>query len=350
MLALLLLSMVGIAGIAAMGFLDDSDATPEDDVDDADLGAKAALLDDSEMRNLDDKLAEDPLLAQGEIGSEDAVLVPYEGEEGVDAGTDGPDLIELDEKLGSDGDPPFAGAGDDVVLGNSGDNVAFGEDGDDILFGRGGFDQLFGGTGDDTIAGADGADLIVGERGSDVIYGGAGDDNIFDKTNGGPLDGPDRVDVISGGAGDDGVVVQDGINLVSLGAGSDHVTVYGEAGGNPAAIITDFDPQQDSLLLGIHAPDYDLPNGVNGIALPYTLREIDTDLGRATLVQPAGTDSIGADDLGDGASVGYAVLVGIRPDQLAGADIRVVLNTPETNVFAAGSVEAVAKEMGATRI
>lgn len=74
------------------------------------------------------------------------------------------------------------------------------------------------------------------------------------------------------------------------------------------------------------------------------------DLGPGTLVQPAGTDDLTADDLGDGASVGYAVLLGLRPEDLAGADIRVVLQTPDTHPFAAGSIEAVAAEMGATRL
>lgn len=348
----LLFLLVGVAGVAAFGLLDDSDASPEKEVDGADLDAKAPLLDEGEMARLDAKLAEDPLLENGAVGPEGDVLLPYKDENGFAyvEGTDGADLISLPEEIGSNHDPIFAGGGKDVGLGNSDDNVAFGRAGNDILFGRGGNDQLFGDDGNDTMSGGGGADLIVGGLGSDVIYGGAGNDAIHDNYHGAPPDSRSHVDIIAAGDGDDGVIVQDGINLVSLGAGRDHVTVYGETDENPAAVITDFDPGSDALLLGVYAPGIALPAGKNGIELPYTLREIETDLGPATLVQPAGTDDIAPGDLGNGASVGYAVLVGVRPDELDGADIRVVLNTPDTDPFAPGSVEAVAKGMGATRL
>lgn len=344
MLGLLLLSMIGIAGAAAaFGLMDDSEPSPEDDVDNADLDQDLALLDEAEVQRMEDAFANDPLLAQGEVESEDAALQPYMDANGFAniEGTEGNDLIALPEEVGSDHDLVRGIGGDDVVLGNEAGNPATGGAGDDRLFGRGGDDQLFGDEGDDTLSGGAGADLVVGGLGSDVVYGGAGNDALIDTTADPAEADSNRADVIVAGAGDDGVILREGVNLVSLGAGADHVTAYGTSDDNPGAVITDFDPQQDALLLGIYAPDVTLPQGVNGIELGFTLREIDTDLGRATLVQPEGTADLTDEDLGDAASVGYAVLLGVRPVDLAGANIRVVLQTPETDSLAAGSIEAV---------
>lgn len=352
MLGLVLLSMVGMAGMAAaFGLFDSSsDETPEEAVDDADLQDELALLDGSEIDELEAALTEDPLLAQGEVETEADLLVPYEDLNGFAdiGGTEGRDLILIPEEVGSDHDLIRGEGGNDVVMGNSGDNPATGGAGDDLIFGRDGFDQLFGDDGDDTLAAGGGDDLLFGAFGSDVMYGGAGNDAIYD----GALDGgeAESTDVIVAGEGNDGIVVQDGVNLVALGSGQDHVTVFGREGDHPAAVISDFDAAQDALLLGVYAPGVALPPGANGIELGYTLREIETELGRGTLVQPAGTEEIDAEALGEGASVGYAVLLGVRPQDLAGAEIRVVLETPETVRFAAGSVEGVAQLMGATRI
>lgn len=353
MLGLLLLSMIGIAGAAAVfGLMDESEPSPEEDVDDADLERDLELLDEAEVQRMEDAFANDPLLAQGEVESEAAALQPYEDANGFAniEGTEGDDLIALPEDVGADHDLVRGIGGDDVVLGNEAGNPATGGAGDDRLFGRGGDDQLFGDAGDDTLSGGVGDDLMVGGLGSDVVYGGAGNDAIYDNTPDLAELDSNRADVIVAGAGDDGVILREGVNLVSLGAGADHVTVYGEGDDNPGAVITDFDPRQDALLLGIYAPGVTLPPGVNGIELGYSLREIDTDLGRATLVQPEGTADLTAEDLGDAASVGYAVLVGVRPADLAGAEIRVVLQTPATNSLATGSIEAVAAQMGATRL
>lgn len=354
MLSFILLAMIGAAGAAAVfGLLDSgSDTSPEEEVDEAELEQDLPLLDQAETDRLEAAFAEDPVLAQGEVESEDDLLAPYEDENGfadID-GTEDDDLIAIPEEVGADHDLIRAAGGADVVLGNAAGNAGTGGAGDDLLFGRGGEDQLFGDAGDDTLSGGEGADLLVGGAGADAVYGGAGNDALYDGTADPAEPDDNRADVLVAGDGDDGLVLREGINLVSLGAGADHVTVHGESGDNPAAVITDFDPQQDALLLGVHAPGFALPSGANGIELGYTLREIDTDLGRATLVQPAGTDGLTADDLGDGASIGYAVLVGVRPADLAGADIRVVLETPATNPFAVGSVEWMAEQMGATRL
>jgi hypothetical protein len=350
MLGFVLLSMVGVAGVAAAFGLFGSEDDAAERVDDADLEDELALLDGVEIDAMEQALAEDPLLAQGEVSSEADLLVPYEDLNGFAniEGTEGRDLILIPEEVGSDHDLIRGVGGDDVVMGNSGDNPATGGEGDDLIFGRDGFDQLFGDEGNDTLSGGGGADLLYGDAGSDVVYGGAGNDAIYDGTAAGT--DVDSTDVIVAGDGDDGVVIEDGVNLVSLGAGADHVTVFAESGDDPVAVITDFDPAQDALLLGVYAPDVELPEGANGIELGYTLREIETELGTGTLVQPVGTEEITPEALGDGASVGYALLLGLRPEDLAGVEIRVVLETPLTNSVAPGSVGAVAALMGATRL
>jgi len=227
--------------------------------------------------------------------------------------------------------------------------VIVGQDGSDILFGNGNFDQIFGGNGDDTISGGDGNDLLVGGLGGDVIYGGAGDDNIYDATGQVEIEDVNRVDVIHAGDGDDGIVLQDGINLLSLGAGADHVTIYTQTEDNPGAVITDFDPAEDALLIGVHAPDYDMPAGQNTEQLGYRLTEIMTDLGPATLVEPLVADAATAAAM-NATSVGFAVLIGLTPTQLAGAQIQVVVTNADHESFAPDSIEGIASQMGATRI
>jgi hypothetical protein len=352
MLGLVLLSMVGVAGVAAAFGLFGSEDDAAERVDDADLEQDLPLLDETSIEEMEQALVDDPLLAAEDILPEGDLLTPYQDENGFAhvQGTAEGDLIAIPEELGSDHDAIFGNAGNDVVLGNSAYNPIFGGQGDDRLFGRGGDDYLFGDEGEDTVAGGAGNDLVVGGIGADVLYGGAGDDNLYDARNDLRNADRNRADVIVAGDGDDGVVIEDGVNLVSLGEGADHVTVFAESGDDPVAVITDFDPAQDALLLGVYAPDVDLPQGENGIELGYTLREIETELGRGTLVQPAGTEEITAEALGDGASVGYALLLGLRPEDLAGVDIRVVLETPLTNSVAPGSVESVAALMGATRL
>ncbi|MCZ8334469.1 MAG: hypothetical protein O9328_09425 [Rhodobacteraceae bacterium] len=351
MLGIILFSMVGVAGVAmAMGLMDDDSEAAVRAVDEADLHDDLPLLDESEIERMEQALAEDPLLAQDAVGPEEEALEPYEDLNGF-ADIDGSaarDLIAIPEDVGSDHDLIRAAGGEDVVIGNAGDNPMAGGEGDDLLFGLGAFDQIFGDEGNDTLAGGAGGDLLYGDVGSDVIYGGAGNDALYDGTADGT--DTDSTDVIVAGDGDDGVIVQDGVNLVSLGEGEDHVTVFTREADNPGAVISDFDPEQDALLLDVFAPDVALPVGANGIELGYTLREVETELGRGTLVQPTGTEEIDAAALGDGASVGYALLLGLRPQDLVGTDIRVVLETPETDRFAAGSVEAVAQVMGATRL
>ncbi|MDV7270469.1 hypothetical protein RYZ20_06110 [Thioclava sp. A2] len=284
---------------------DSGDPTPEQEVDNADLTRNLALLDETQISEMEAALGQDPLLAQGEVETEDDLLLPYVDENGFAdiEGGEGRDLIVIPEEVGEE---------HDAVFGN-------------------------GGGGDD---------LILGGSGSDVLYGGAGNDNIIDNADG----DENNTDVIVAGEGDDGLIIEDGINLVSLGAGHDHLMIYSESGDNPGAVVTDFNPEEDALLLGVYAPGIDLPEGTNSLELGYTLSEIQTDPGAATLVTPASSDAVTAETLGEGASVGYAVLLGVSPADLASVEIRVVLQNDQTVWAADDSIEKIAQDMGATRL
>ncbi len=353
MLELFLLSALGTVALASMtGLIDWFDSSPSEDIEEADLDQDLALLDESAINDLETAFLEDPILAQGEVENEDDLLQIYTDTDwSNNQGTPENDFIAIPDDITGGSDPIFAGAGDDVLLGSDGDNwdVFFGDEGDDTIFGRGGYDQIFGEEGNDILSGGDGDDLIVGGDGSDVIYGGAGNDNIYDSRYDRSYADDNRADVIVAGDGDDGIVIEDGVNLISLGEGADHVMVYTESGDNPNAVITDFDPAEDMLLLGVYDADAVLPDGASSVDMAYTLTEIDTELGPGTLVQPAALSEEEAASL-EGASVGHAVLLGVTPDQLSDANIHVVLQNAESNSFADDSIYKIAEAEGATRL
>jgi len=195
------------------------------------------------------------------------------------------------------------------------------EAGDDELFGGGGNDQLFGGAGNDLLSGGPGNDLLTTETadGSDTLYGGAGDDEIaaFGEI------GTDAIHHISGGAGDDNITLQGGAYLVSLGSGADMVTLQpedGESGVSSAALISDFDVTEDTLMIMVEGP-----SSSAATALTYTLSQVETDLGLATLVEPAVSSEAVATALAGSVNGGVALLLGVTPDQLTAANIQVVL-------------------------
>lgn len=345
MLEIILLSAFAAFALGGLFGLFDSDAS--DRIDEADLDEDLPLLEGSATDLLEAAFAADPVLASEQMSDDDLLNIVDIADLADIQGTDDADFIGIPEDATST-DAVFAGAGNDVVLGAGLDDVLFGEADADLLFGRDGGDQIFGGEGDDTLSGGDGNDLLVGGDGGDVIYGGAGDDNIFDSRYDNSFADENRADVIVAGDGDDGIVIEDGINLVSLGAGADHVMVYTESGDDPGAVITDFDPAEDGLLIGVHAPAHSLPAGQNSADLPFRLTEIETDLGPGTLVEPAVASAEDAAALG-ATSVGWAVLLGVTPDQLEGAAIRVVVTTAESDPVAADSIQNIATEMGATR-
>lgn len=353
MLPLIFMGFAGAAGLYLVadmfGIFSDVGSTANADIEDSDLEEKLPLLDEEALVSLEQTLRSDPLLS-GDVPTESSfTLAEYDIENGTANATELNDLIVIPEEFDGMQDMIDALEGDDVVLGNSGETPIFGGEGNDTILAGDGFDQIFGDAGDDVLAGQGGADLIVGGSGGDLIYGGDGDDNIYDNEGTATLEGESDTDVMIGGAGDDGIVIEDGINLVSLGEGNDHVTIYSQSGQSAAAVITDFDPAEDALLIGIYAPNTPLPDGATTLPLSIRLSEIETPLGMATLVEPAVESQDLANQL-EGANVSYAVLLGITPADLEGADIRLYATGQSNDILAMDSINNIAKSMGATRI
>ncbi|TDK49800.1 calcium-binding protein [Antarcticimicrobium luteum] len=154
-----------------------------------------------------------------------AVKVTREG--GLELFTyDGDDRIDLSAAGVNGGSYIGAGPGDDIVIGGPRVDFISGEDGDDILRGGGGNDSLSGGgnsskghDGNDTLFGQDGNDRLDGGTGDDRLFGGKGNDRINDVLG---------ENVLSGGAGNDHM---DGIGILSGGAGNDYIEGIGTLSG-----------------------------------------------------------------------------------------------------------------------
>jgi len=114
-------------------------------------------------------------------------------------GTDGDDMIDA-----GNGDDLLSGlAGDDILIGGSGDDGLSGGDGDDILLGQQDEDVLRGDAGDDYLQGGVGQDILNGGTGSDWLQGLDGDDEILGMAGNDILIGGNQSDTLEGGAGDD---------------------------------------------------------------------------------------------------------------------------------------------------
>jgi Ca2+-binding RTX toxin-like protein len=193
------------------------------------------------------------------------VIYGSEGEDNL-SGSAGNDQVfggnDRDSLTGSDGDDILDGENDwDTLQGGVGADSLYGGNSDDVVFGGADQDYLNGGNDNDILDGEDGFDLILGEQGADSLYGANGDDTIFggmdnDYLNGGngddKLDGGDDNDYLIGGGGFDTLtggrgfdtLVSDGNSILTGGEDRDLFALSGLA-----AVITDFDVQQDQLNL-----------------------------------------------------------------------------------------------------
>ncbi|MDY6805249.1 MAG: calcium-binding protein [Cyanobacteriota bacterium] len=136
---------------------------------------------------------------------------------------------------------------------------------------------VFGLNGDDTIRGSAAADLIRGGKGNEDILGEGGDDNLFGDKNRDYLDGGfgndnlrggKGVDLLFGGEGADTLIGEVDVDIYKGGGGSDTFVLRRDQAGLvqdlgiitvipglpddiqlPDAIVTDFNPGEDSLLL-----------------------------------------------------------------------------------------------------
>lgn len=190
-------------------------------------------------------------------GGDDA-LTGYAGNDSLN-GDDGDDAISGgagDDSLtgGAGADLLHADAGNDLLDGGAdadtlqgceGDDTLSGGDAADSLIGGEGEDSLQGDAGDDALDGGFGNDLLTGGAGSDTLDGGAGDDSIWGQTE----DDPDTsLDFLNGGAGDDTLMLGAG-DYGNGGSGADTFHLLDIGANDPPMQITDFNPQEDALVV-----------------------------------------------------------------------------------------------------
>lgn len=145
-----------------------------------------------------------PVIGIAAPSSAGADAVTCFGEAANVIGTDGPDIIDLND--GTHGPGPFVVAtfgGDDVVIGTEAADVACLGPGNDRFEGNGGPDHASGGRGDDVLIGDAGDDRLHGRSGNDRIIGGSGDDDLRGGGGNDHIDGGPGDDLIRGGRGDD---------------------------------------------------------------------------------------------------------------------------------------------------
>jgi hypothetical protein len=211
------------------------------DMDWADLtdGSETVLMPDLPDADLPPAPAPEPP-GDGEPLSDaalrDLILALGEEDTGLPDGGPGDDSV-----TGGTGDDDIAGgAGHDTLAGGPGHDRLVGGAGDDSLIGGQGDDTIRAGTGDDRVIGGWGDDLIAGGAGSDVLMGGDGDDTVHG--------GADTArDHLNGGDGNDLVLIG-GNDVASGGDGAD-TFVLGPLETAVAALITDFDPAMDRLVI-----------------------------------------------------------------------------------------------------
>ncbi|QDY99102.2 calcium-binding protein [Nitratireductor mangrovi] len=247
--------------------------------------------------------------AQTILGTNGADFI--DGQNGNDRiwGQGGDDFL-----LGADQDDTiFGGTGDDRIDGGEGNNSLFGDAGNDRILGGSGDDYIRGGAGDDSISAGTGMDFIDGDEGNDYLVGGAfgfhhlrggagddiliGDDNVIMEGGDGNdiLQAENGLDNLFGGAGDDFLVGDLSADTLYGGDGNDILfgpdrfglsgtsdTYYGGAGqdffylgnedvkfytGSGEAIIKDFSPFQDKIVVSGFSSDYNFNDLGNDIQI-----------------------------------------------------------------------------------
>ena len=131
----------------------------------------------------------------------------------------------------------------DTIIGSGADGRLRSGDGGDVLSGGAGDQRIEAGAGDDYLAGGEGNDTLAGGAGSDLLDGGYGDD------------------ASDAGEGDDFVWLFEGADRVTLGTGADTLGIeLAETGtedryGIGTTVVTDFDPAEDRIALGVSGVD-----------------------------------------------------------------------------------------------
>ena len=249
-----MLGLLGLLGAVFAGVMVDSlttlgdtsdevdahrDENPDDSGDDSNIFHMLSSRDASATAPDESPEGDDPE-QDGVISSNDVIVPPAE-----DLWLNGDDLANM---LGGD-------AGDDHITGQAGDDALAGYAGNDQLEGDGGDDAINGGAGDDSLTGGAGADQLQGEAGNDSLTGGTdadtlqgcdGDDNLIGGDEADSLQGGEGEDSLQGGNDDDAVDGGYGNDLLTGGAGSD--TLDGGAGHDTIWGQTEDDPD--------HTPDF----------------------------------------------------------------------------------------------
>ncbi len=153
----------------------------------------------------------------------------------------------------------------------SNDNLAGGTANDNIRGGAGN-DYITGGDGNDTLLGESGNDIINGGRGNDSVFGGSGSDRLFGDQGDDVLTGADsavgrgvgEIDRLTGGPGRDRFVL-----------GTTQGAFYSDgnistSGLSDFALITDFNPLEDTIQLSGPKSRYSLGASPTGLAAAGT--------------------------------------------------------------------------------
>lgn len=131
------------------------------------------------------------------------------------------------------------GYGSTSVVLEDGDNTILGGEGDlNVVVTGGGKTTITLGNGDANLTLGDGNDVITGGDGSAIIYGGGGDDEFHAGDTSGSV-------LFDGGEGNDVIELGEGGGVVTGGEGEDTI-VFGPDG-SQNTVITDFDPEKDTI-------------------------------------------------------------------------------------------------------
>ena len=249
-----MLGMLGLLGLSLLGasfIFDGSDAA-----EDVETSADDQITDDinDTPSNDSDLLAQDYLIENAETGpvlatsetSDQQInnLADLLEDEDVQFGDEGEDII-----WGNDADETIIGyESSDTIDGGAGNDFLSGNQGNDTLSGNDGDDRLYGGEDDDTLIGGDGDDLLNGQTGNDTLHGGNDNDSLNGEDGQDYLFGGNGSDTLDGGADNDTLLLQSG-DIATGGAGDDTFILGDEGSEDGVAEITDFNSEEDSLVL-----------------------------------------------------------------------------------------------------
>lgn len=234
----------------------DADAEGADAEDQVVTDAKKqTTTDDTDMLSKKDKMFCDKW--DKNCGAGDDMVDDTEGGEmagDISPADDPADEMDTDTLEGSAGDDlEEIEGGADTMEGAAGDDT-MPADPDDEMTVDGGEDTTTGGMDEDTLTAGEEGDMLQAASAADTVTGTAGDDQIlgFDTAS---ADGGDAAeldtgaDVLLGEAGNDTITGNDGDEITG-GSGEDVIEVLGlDRMGESAVVVTDFDPEEDVLIL-----------------------------------------------------------------------------------------------------